>query len=234
MEDRATIVKNRATFTDELTTDSGTRGLSALQQKLQSKISVDRGPLETNPVAASGSWLMHNEAVKTKQRSLDTGAGSATDDVQMFRSMPAAAVGIPIPLLYMDAEASGNLNAIIELMKRASGRWTRYRTMWHGFYKKLARFILDMQGYTKPVIVDVDAAPMLEDGLEEYTSAVAKGKDRGLIPRLEAARLYLVRLGAKNVDEILEQMRMEDTKPEPPSPVPSLNGKQPMEDPNDE
>ncbi len=212
MENRATIVKNRAAYLDEYTVSGGSRAVDAIKAKLASTLNaVGSSPnWETNPAPAAGSALIHNEAVKAAQRSLSTGADDAEKDGRMFRTMPAAAFSMPAALLYMDAEASGNLNAIIELMKRAQGLWESYRSVWHGFYRRLVRFVLEMNGYTGQVLIDIDAPPLVETALPDYTKAVVDGVDAGLVPREEAARLYLVRLGSNNVDELVQRMMSDE------------------------
>lgn len=213
MENRATVVRNRATYLDEYTVDGGSRAVDAIRTKLNSTLSSTGDNLERNPAPAAGSSLIHNKAIDSKQRSLATGADDAEKDGRMFRTMPAAAFGIPAALLYMDAEASGNLNAIIELMKRAQGLWESYRSVWHGFYKRMAKFVLGVNGYTTPVVIDIDAPPMVDTDLAEFAKAVIDGEAAGLVPTPEASRLYLLRLGSNNIDELVAQVNKETSPP---------------------
>lgn len=208
VENRATIVRNRATFLDEYTVSGGSQATTAMRQKLESSYTQTSGVfgVDTNPAPAAGSSLIHNKAVKTNQRMVTTGGEDAERDARIFRSQISAGVGIPIALLYMDAEASGNLNAIIELMRRSQHRWEAYRSVWHSFWRSFAVFVLRVRNWQENVLIDIDAPPMVQDDLKEFTDAVINGLDAALVPPLEASRLYLTRLGSNNIDELLNQI----------------------------
>ena len=208
VENRATIVRHRATYLDEYTISGGSRATAAMRQKLESSYTGTGGVfgVDSNPTAAAGSSLIHNKAVNASQRSVATGSEDAERDARIFRAQVSAGVGIPIALLYMDAEASGNLNAIIELMRRSQHRWMSYRSVWHSFWKSFATFVLRVRGWEGKVLIDIDAPPMIQDDLKEYTDAVLSGLNSAIVPPLEAARLYLTRLGSNNIDELLDQI----------------------------
>ncbi len=208
VENRATIVRNRATYLDEYTISGGSRATASVRQSLESSYARSSGVfgVDTNPASAAGSSLIHNKAVKSNQRSVATGSEDAERDARIFRAQVSSGVGIPIALLYMDAEASGNLNAIIELMRRAEHRWSSYRSVWHSFWKSFAVFVLRVRNWEGDVLIDIDAPPIIQDDLKEYTDAVINGLDSALVPPLEASRLYLTRLGSNNIDEILDQV----------------------------
>lgn len=208
VENRATIVRNRATFLDEYTVAGGSQATAAMRQKLESSYTQTSGVfgVDTNPAAAAGSSLIHNKSVKVGQRSAMTGGEDAERDARIFRSQISAGVGIPIALLFMDAEASGNLNAIIELMRRSQHRWESYRSVWHSFWQSFAVFVLRVRNWEDDVIIDIDAPPIVQDDLKEYTDAVIFGLNAALVPPLEASRLYLTRLGSNNIDDLLDQV----------------------------
>lgn len=205
VQNRATIVQNRATYTDHYEVQGGSLAVQHVQERLKSTLqtagTIIQG--ETNPPPTAGSALVTNKAVKPTQRSLETGAADAKEDSRIFKAQVSSAVGIPIALLFMDGEASGNLNSIIELMKRSKHRWERYRLVWYSFLVSLAKFTAVHGGHTTPIIVDVDALPIIEEDLQAYTLAVLKGNTDGLIPSIEAARMFLTRLGANNIEDLL-------------------------------
>lgn len=235
VQNRATIVQNRATYLDEYTVTGGSRAVSSLQTQLRSTLARPGAGVfgnETNPAPATGSSLVHNRAVDAKQRSVDTGADDAMRDARIFRSQVSAAVGVPIALLYMDAEASGNLNAIIELMRKSRHRWERYRGHWHDFLRSFASFILRLSGVAvDSYVVDIDQPPMVEEALKELTEAIRLGKQDKLIPAQEAARLYMNRLGSNNIDELLAQLEKE--KEEAMAMLPQMpGGNQPGQEDN--
>ncbi len=213
VQDRATIVRNRATYLDEYTVTGGSRAVQAVRDKMRSSLATPSGGVfggETNPAPAAGSSLIHNKAVTASQRSVETGADDAEKDARIFRAQVSAGVGVPIALLYMDPESSGNLNAIIELMRKSKHRWERYRRLWHDFLRSFATFVMRVNGVVDGTyVIDINSPPMIEDNLQDYTQAIREGKKEHLIPEREAARLYMDRVGSNNVDELLADLDAE-------------------------
>ncbi len=211
VENRATIVRNRATYLDEFTVAGGSRATEAIRKQMASDYTTSGGvfgAVDRNPASAAGSSLIHNKAVNSKQRSAGTDANDAEKDSRIFKTQVGAGVGIPTALLYMDPQMAGSLNSVIELMRRSEHRWLSYRMLWHSFWQSFAIFTLRQRDFETPVMIDIDAPPMIQDDLDNATKAIINGLDSGLVPPMEAARLYLTRLGSNNIDELLEEVAL--------------------------
>jgi hypothetical protein len=208
-EDRATVSRNRATYTDEVQVQGGQRAVDSVAAKFSTTISQG-DTSERNPAPAAGSFLVGNQATEFKQRDLTTGAGDAEKDARYFRTQVAAGVGIPMALLYMDAQATGSLNAIIEIIKRSEPRWASYAAVWKAFYEDFARFVMVVRKVPEPdkLVVDVDTPPISSDDsdLKGYVESLELGKMNSFTTAEEAARLYGSRIGSNNLEDILKQL----------------------------
>jgi len=223
MEDRTALAKAVATFYEDITVKSGSRGVDAVISALSSSLSYTAGAYgETNPVPPAASPFVHNETVGRERMPLTTAAGDAEVDSMILTAMVGLGMGIQ-PLWLNRPDAAQNRAVARELAAPVLRMWTRHQVFWSSIFGDLVHFVLSMAATyptSNPQVIEnisqIDVDVSLDSPLDAIFSEVIDGVsqiyDRGLLPAKELSGIVarLPELGLSDTAEIIDAMYPED------------------------
>lgn len=218
--DHITVARSRATYVDKLRVKSGSRGVSAIASKFRTTAAGSSGYTDTNPPPAAGSMFASNDAVDLERLPMATGASDAQITTGLLVSMLSNCTKIPphwsgFPQIAQNrATAKESNRPFVEQMQR-------YQKFLADVFQDLVEVTLMFASeygkhrgadfsevessvtFESPEIADLPAIAVaiktIGDGLGNGTIEAAEG-ERAL---KWLVRLYLVTLGARDVESIV-------------------------------
>lgn len=237
--DRATIAKVVAMFVNEIIHKGGSRAGKAIAAKFASTLSATSSR-DTNPPAATGSMLVHDEAVDVRRMPLGTGAGDARIDGMTLLGQVSAGTGIPLHWLGRP-DAMQNRATARETERPWLEQMERYQTWWADVFNDIVEIVLRLSGteyedYSADVTLD-SPYYVTTDEIARLFGAVTDAQAAGILPAAVATatmeRLLavgLTNIGIRDASDIIEQALEEEPEEEAPPPTPPEEEEMPGED----
>lgn len=178
MEDRLTVAASKAMYTRRKQVTGGSRAIEAVRNTIASNL--NRGAYsDTNPPAGAGSIELDNQAIKTTDLPMTTGASDAKNDHEMFSWM-ALLGGFLFPTT-AGLDTSRWATALA-MDKTLAMQWSRYQTFWASQFKRMVKIVMwfaaKYGGQTFPedytVLVSIDSLSLVDfpDVVTSLSSAV--------------------------------------------------------------
>lgn len=186
LEDRLTIVASKAMYVRKAKVQGGSRAVATMRAKLQSNLTSSNA-YETNPPAVPGATLIENGAVDTTDMPMNTGAGDAKADNEMFAWMALIGAGLFPTTAGMD---TSRWATALAMDKTQAMQWSRYQTFLSSQFKKIVIITLNFaERYgnasydTKNAQVSIDSLSLVDfPGIVESMSSLMNS---GLGPLIE-------------------------------------------------
>jgi hypothetical protein len=213
LQDRATVARKAAMYTDEWKTKGGTRAVRAVQQFLDTSLNPSDWR-ERNPSPPAGSDIVYNEMIERRRSDMGTGAGDARWDGAMI--LGQAATGAGISPHYLGRPDMMQNRAVAETLDRPMLQfWAEYQLFWASIWQDLYEFIVKHSGAAiDDLTMDISYAPVTETPLLEFLQALEIIYDKGLLPARTLTAEILSRQEFAEFDRaaILEQMYGEEAR----------------------
>lgn len=224
LEDWATIQRALARFAWHGKVEGGSSAVSAMREKLASKIGTTTP--ESNPPPAAGSTF-----VSTKNTDLiplrTAGVSTGAEEGRRLLLMVCAATGFP-ETFYGDVSV-GTLATAKSLDRPTELKFKDRQTLWADIIRDFLTFLFDVVDVgMEDRDVTVEFPPILEHDVNQTMDAIVTGatldgkQPAGTIPPKKLAELILTTLGVQNVDEIVNEIDF--TVEEDPETVESFAG----------
>lgn len=140
MKDRAAVASSVALWVREMKVKGGgSKGVEALRDMLRSTLAT--GDTETNPPPAAGSTLITNPAVDVTEKPLNTGAGDAAADSEMFANMAGSGANIA-PFWLGHARSTANYATAQIIAQPMYEMFAGYTESWRGMIQDWADLVL--------------------------------------------------------------------------------------------
>lgn len=138
-ENRLAVSRAKAAFVRRRTVKGGSRAVDAVRSRLMSALVT--GSSETNPVPVAGSEDIHNEAVRTEDLPMTTGAGDAKTDGEMFSWMAGLAGGV-FPH-YMGLGDAYRLATASAMERPIEMQFSLYRKRLSALFRRMVRIVIE-------------------------------------------------------------------------------------------
>jgi len=220
-EDRASVAAAMAMYVQKIKADTGSRGLAALKNLVQSSLVTNPGAgTDTNPPAAPGSTWLENQNATLEKLPMSTGASDAQVDGNALLMMACLSGGV-FPH-YAGAGEAFRLATATSMERPILRNWSRYQLFWSAQFKRMCRIVLvsaEQFGSKKfkTYGCEVSIDRLIEVDLPAVTSTLSTlfgdilepGMASGLIPKTVvqgiagfALRMVLQALGATDAAEM--------------------------------
>jgi hypothetical protein len=220
VQTRLAVARNKASFVRETTVKGGSRQVAAVKNKFDSALSSTSGYGDTNPPPVGGAGtLVHNEGVSVTDYPMNTGAGDASTDHNMFAWWAGIGCGIFPTTMGLD---TSRWATALDMDKVQAVQWSRYQSFWACQFEKMVEIVLlsaEKWGKAKfddyDCVVSVDTLSLVDfpgvvtpisQMLGTMTAMITDGTltQQGAREILQAMWLpVLTALGVEGVDEIL-------------------------------
>lgn len=211
---RAAVAQLVYLYVDKIVTKTGSRGIKAIKNKLQSALAASSTYLETNPVGAPASIYTGN--VDIERRPLDTGAGDAERDGGALLAMAALPAGLPPH--YLGRGEVVRMAVAEEMREPIRRQWARYQVFWASVWRDMVKLVLwaaekydnaKFETYDADIgsdaLVQTDMAGITRamDALANMIDRQVLSSDTARRATLEILRITLQQLGVKDTDQIV-------------------------------
>lgn len=140
MQARLQVALSKAAIVRQTTVKGGSRAVSTVIDSIRSRISAST-PSDTNPPPGPGSWMVQNDASKTEEKPMTTGAGDAKIDWELFSYTALLAMGIFPTSAGMD---TSRWATALEMDKAQSMIFGRYSAFWQSAFTEIATAIVSL------------------------------------------------------------------------------------------
>lgn len=242
-----------AQFVRRTSVQGGSRAVDSVISTIASTLSRSQ-MFDTNPPAAAGAWHVENQASKTEELPLRTGAGDAAEDNKLFSWMALLGSGLFPTSAGLD---TSRWATAVEMDKAQSMVFERYQGFWSTQIRTLVGVVLQLgQVYGGLTVVADGPEPQITidtfslADFPSVASAIGQFSSQMLVPlvqngvidpsvgaRLSAElwRIVLQALGVTSaIDLTSEEAFMPKPKPEPAPPPPEeepVPAEEPAEEP---
>jgi len=139
MQSRLGVAMAKAQFVRRSTTKGGSRGVTSVLDAIQSTLSQTNFQ-DTNPPASPGSWHVQNDAMKTEELPMRTGADDAEKDWKIFAHQALLGSGLFPTSAGMD---TSRWATAVEMDKAQSMLFERYQTFWSAQFRRIVTIVLN-------------------------------------------------------------------------------------------
>ena len=222
LEDWSKLTKSLSRYAWRVTAGTkGKAGRAASEARRSATTGVPNESQAGATAVTAGSTL---EAVPKTGATIDSESG------RPLAGMVAAALGIPVTMLLADPGQTG-ARAVAETLDEPMKHEMQLRRQLHeAADRRLLNYVIDqavkaprgplrgsvrIDEYGREVItladdadrkIDVDWPTLEKVDVDTITKAITAADDSGKVPPLTIARLFLMALNVKNVDEVLSEM----------------------------
>lgn len=202
LQNHLAVSAAKAMYVREFQHNAGSRATDSIKTKLNSRLSTT-DYLDANPPAVAGSSLITNKAVEHKDLPVNTGAGDAKMDNEMFAWMALLGMGLFPTSAGLD---TSRWATALAMDKTQSMQWSRYQTFWSVQFRIVVKIVLKFkekygsskyQTYNATISTDqfslVDFPGVVSALSQMVSQSLTPLVDNGTIPQ-EAARSILARL----------------------------------------
>jgi hypothetical protein len=231
MEARVALTQALSKFAWKLTAKVGEKGIAAIQQRLQSSLSMTgfTGAPERNPPPAPGGTFVNNAGADMVPMPRATGSGDSKEDGNQLKLMVCAATGIM--LHYFGDPSTGNLATATAMELPMLKMFQSYQQLWQDAWRDIFSITLQEKPSDEAAPIDIDMPPILNDDVGELGDAITKAAEvYPVIRKLpQVLRLVLSSLNVPDLGEVMdaaaEAQAEIDAQPAqpPPSPAPEIN-----------
>lgn len=226
LEDWSKLTKSLSRYAWRVT--SATKGRAARAAGEARRVAQATTPNESQAGATAVTAGSTLEAVPKTGATIDSESG------RPLAGMVAAALGIPVTMLLSDPGQTG-ARAVAETLDEPMKHEMQLRRSLHeAADRALLDYVIDqavkaprgplrgtvkIDEYGREVItlageatraIDIDWPTLDKVAVDVITKAIAAADDSGKVPPLTIARLFLMALGVKNIDEVLDEMKDDD------------------------
>lgn len=138
MENRMTVADAKAMFVRRKQVTGGSRAIDSVRQTINSRLS-QTNYTDTNPPATAGSVELDNQAIKTTDLPMTTGASDAKIDHEMFSWMALLSGGTFPTTAGLD---TSRWATALAMDKTLAMQWSRYQTFWATQFENLVKIVL--------------------------------------------------------------------------------------------
>lgn len=143
IQDRLTIVKNKAMYVRDYEVTGGSRGVAAVKNKLgtgySSSTLSSTGYTDPNPPPVAGSSGIHNDMIKMTDLPMTTGAGDADADNKVISWFALIGTGLFPTTAGLD---TSRWATAVAMDKTQAAQWAQYQTFWACQFKKMVEIVL--------------------------------------------------------------------------------------------
>jgi hypothetical protein len=137
-ESRLGVAMAVAQFVRRTQVKGGSRAVNSVISQVASTLSRNN-LLDTNPPGAAGSWAVENEASKTTELPMRTGASDAEADNKLFSWMASLGAGVFPTSMGLD---TSRWATAVEMDKAQAMIFERYQRFWAAQFQKMVRIVL--------------------------------------------------------------------------------------------
>ena len=138
VEGRLTVAESKAMYVRRTEVKGGSRAVDAIASKISSNF-PGLGGFDSNPPPTKGSTDIHNQAIKTTDLPMTTGASDAKTDHEMFVWEALLGGGLFPVTAGLD---SSRWATALEMDKVQSVQWANYQTFWSSQLKIIVKITL--------------------------------------------------------------------------------------------
>ena len=137
-ESRLTVAMAKAAFVRRMTALTGSRGIKGMVNTVASNLSASQYT-DTNPAPTSGATQMVNKAVTVEDLQMNTGAGDARTDNELFTWMPLLGEGLFPTSAGLD---TSRWATAVEMDKAQSMLFEKYQTFWRAQFERIVKIVI--------------------------------------------------------------------------------------------
>lgn len=224
IQDRLTIVKNKAMIVRDYTVEGGSRGVTSVTSKLGTGLTSTSGYIDSNPPPIAGSSGVHNAAVTMTDLPMSTGAGDASADNEVISWYALIGTGLFPTTAGLD---TSRWATAVAMDKTQAAQWSRYQSFWSCQFRKMVEIVLLAdekwgrgQWEDKGCTVSIDTLNLVDfpgvvTPISQMLGNVNTLKGAGLLDDQAARKIIqtffkpiLLALGAEGTDETLSDELM--------------------------
>lgn len=191
MQARLQVALSKAAIVRQTTVKGGSRAVDSVINSIRSRITAAT-PSDSNPPPGPGAWHVENEAARTEEKPMTTGASDAKIDWELFSYTALLAMGVFPTSAGMD---TSRWATALEMDKAQSMVFGRYNAFWQSEIGEIATAVISLWYHARkqPVPVEIGISVTADlfslADLPSLASTCAKLTDSMIVPAMQDGAL---------------------------------------------